>query len=188
MKQIVLASQSPRRQELLSYLVESFKIEAADIDETPIFQESAEDYVLRLAEQKALTVLGNQTDDCIVIGSDTAVVCDGTILGKPTDFADCKRMLLMLSGRKHQVLTSYCVATKTQKITKLVSTEVLFKVIDDAEIYRYWQTNEPADKAGSYAIQGIGGKFVKSISGSVSAVIGLPLVEVEQALQEIITI
>lgn len=183
---IVLASQSPRRKQLLSYLVEEFDVQVADINETPLKQETARDYVLRLAEGKALKVMEQLDDDVVVIGSDTAVVCDGEILGKPVDLADCIRTLSLLSGREHQVLTSFCVMSRTRTITDLVITDVLFKPLTVDEISRYWQTNEPADKAGSYAIQGIGGKFVTSISGSVSAVIGLPLVEVECALQEIV--
>lgn len=183
---IVLASQSPRRKELLSYLVDSFTIAAADIDETPFAQESPTDYVLRLAEQKALTILDPNDNNQVVIGSDTAVVFDNQILGKPIDLADSIRMLMTLSGQEHQVLTSFCVASKAQTLTRLVTTKVQFKSLNEEEIIRYWQTQEPQDKAGSYAIQGIGGKFVTSISGSVSAVIGLPLVEVEQALLEVL--
>lgn len=184
---IILASQSPRRRELLSYLVDDFEVQAADIDETPRHNESPTEYVLRLAQNKAQKVFESQVDsNAVVIGSDTAVVCDNEILGKPNDLDDSIRILTMLSGRSHSVLTSYCIQSANKTITESVTTEVLFKSINVDEMTRYWQTNEPADKAGSYAIQGIGGKFVKSISGSVSAVIGLPLVEVEYALQEVI--
>ncbi|MDO6718125.1 Maf family protein [Psychrosphaera sp. 1_MG-2023] len=183
---IVLASQSPRRKQLLAYIVDDFDIAAADIDETPYKNELPIDYVTRLAKSKAVKVqeLGNIDD--IVIGSDTAVVCDNEILGKPVDLNDSLQILQKLSGRTHQVMTSFCIIKNQQVVTEVVTTDVLFKTLTDDEIIRYWQTQEPVDKAGSYAIQGIGGKFVTRISGSVSAVIGLPLVELEHALQEIL--
>lgn len=183
---IVLASQSPRRKQLLAYIVDDFDIAVADIDESPLLEESPFDYVSRLAKSKAAKVHEQGNADAIVIGSDTAVVCDNEILGKPVDLNDSLQILQKLSGRTHQVMTSFCIIKDQHVVVEVVTTDVLFKALTDDEIIRYWQTQEPADKAGSYAIQGIGGKFVTRISGSVSAVIGLPLVELEHALQEIL--
>lgn len=183
---IVLASQSPRRKQLLAYIVDDFDIAVADIDESPLLEESPFDYVSRLAKSKAAKVHEQGNADAIVIGSDTTVVCDNEILGKPVDLNDSLQILKKLSGRTHQVMTSFCIIKDQHVVVEVVTTDVLFKALTDDEIIRYWQTQEPADKAGSYAIQGIGGKFVTRISGSVSAVIGLPLVELEHALQEIL--
>lgn len=184
---VVLASQSPRRKQLLSYLVDEFEQRPADIDETPVAGETPQEYVARLAESKALAVLADVDEDAIVIGSDTTVVGNNTILGKPEDLEDCRRMLNMLSGSNHQVLTAFSVATKTQVVTKVISTEVVFRKLNDQDITDYWSTGEPQDKAGSYAIQGIGGKFVEKVDGSVSSVVGLPLVELEQVLKEVMS-
>lgn len=182
---IILASQSPRRKELLSSIVEQFEVQAADIDETPIENESAYDYVARLAQQKA-QVIADQNTDAAVIGSDTAVVINGEILGKPGSLDDSQRMLQLLSGKTHQVMTSFSVVAKNKIYTEVVITDVTFTEIDTQMITEYWHTNEPQDKAGSYAIQGIGGKFVEKINGSVSSVIGLPLVELEKALKRLL--
>lgn len=185
MKQaIILASQSPRRKQLLSHIVSDFTVQAADIDESVIADESPSSYVSRLAEQKAQHIF-NQHQEAVVIGSDTSVIIDNRILGKPTDLDDCASMLNLLSQREHQVLTAFTVKSKNQTITKVVTTQVLFRAISQQDIEDYWNTGEPQDKAGAYAIQGIGGKFVKSINGSVSSVVGLPLVELEQALKEV---
>lgn len=184
--QLILASQSPRRKELLSYITSNFDVCSADIDETCLANESAIDYVTRLAEEKAAVVKQHYPDSA-VIGSDTAVVIEQNILGKPENLEDSLRILRLLSGKVHQVMTAFCVMTATQKTTRLVVTDVKFKTLTDEEINDYWLTGEPQDKAGSYAIQGIGGKFVESINGSVSSVIGLPLVELEQTLKEVLT-
>ena len=106
-------------------------------------------------------------------------------MGKPADLQDCINILSLLSGKQHQVVTAFTVMNKVKVLTKVVVTHVLFKTLTQDEIIKYWHTGEPQDKAGSYAIQGIGGKFVKTINGSVSSVVGLPLVEIEQALKEV---
>lgn len=186
---IILASQSPRRKELLSHIVADFEQQSADLDETPNEGESAEQYVLRLAQEKAQAVFEQlsveQQANALVIGSDTSVIYQHHILGKPKDLSHSKQMLDLLADNTHQVLTSFALISANEVICKSVSTDVMFRAIEETEIEQYWHTQEPQDKAGSYAIQGIGGKFVKAINGSVSNVIGLPLVEVEQELKRI---
>ena len=184
MQKLILASQSPRRKELLSHIVANFSVQAADIDESVLANESPTTYVSRLSLEKAQHIF-NSNLDAIVIGSDTSVIINRNILGKPADLQDCIKILSLLSDKKHQVITAFTVMSKNKTITQVVSTDVLFKALNEEEIVNYWQTGEPQDKAGSYAIQGIGGKFVKAISGSVSSVVGLPLVEIEQALKEV---
>ncbi len=185
-KKLVLASQSPRRQAFLSQLGYEFDVLAADIDESPLANEIPADYVQRLATQKAqhCFALLSQSSDSLVIGSDTCVVCQGKILGKPKDEADCIATLTLLSGKTHQVLTAVALVADGLTVAQLVSTEVTFRRLTLAEMQRYWQTGEPQDKAGSYAIQGLAGQFITSISGSYSSVVGLPLVETKALLTQ----
>jgi septum formation protein len=189
---LVLASASPRRKELLSLLVKKFEVFPADIDETPNCNESPEDYVVRMAVEKAKTSafkyksLSCSDDAPIFIASDTSVVIDGNILGKPTSLENSKSMLRLLSGRTHQVVTSLCLYHYNHQhlLTKLITSDVSFRSISDVEIEQYWKTGEPQDKAGSYAIQGLGAVFVESLVGSYSAVVGLPLFETAQLLAQ----
>lgn len=187
---LVLASASPRRKELLSLLVREFEVLPADIDETPLEQENPQDYVIRMAQQKALACADKlshqQALECIIIASDTSVVIDDQILGKPESLQDAKRMLRLLSGRRHQVMTSICIyqPNKQHQVATSVNTEVRFRTISDLEMEYYWRTGEPQDKAGSYAIQGHGAVFVESMQGSYSAVVGLPLYESAQILSQ----
>ena len=194
MKQLILASQSPRRKSLLAQLGYQFTTQAADIDESVQSNETAKNYVLRLAQQKAkvifATLSAQQQEESVVIGSDTSVVIEGEILGKPLNEADCIATLLRLENKQHQVLTAIAVvsqdqANKNETMSQLVETQVQFKALTVDEIKRYWQTGEPCDKAGSYAIQGIGGQFVTTIKGSYSAVVGLPLYETAQLLAQV---
>ena len=180
---LILASQSPRRRELLLSITNDFSIHAADIDETPLSDEKPEQYVSRLALEKA-RVVSAQNPNAMVVGSDTSVVINGIILGKPIDKDDSKRMLTLLSGNTHQVMTAFSLVRDNSEYTEVVITDVSFTELSEQTIDKYWLTGEPQDKAGSYAIQGIGGKFVKKINGSVSSVIGLPLVEFEKALNK----
>ncbi len=182
---LILASQSPRRRELLNQLGYQFSCQPADIDESHIAGEKPQQYVARLAKEKAQYIAKNQLDTTIVLGSDTCVVCNDTILGKPKDLAQCIDYLSMLSGRVHQVYTAVSVVKATLSNTVVVSTDVEFKDISTSEINNYWLTGEPKDKAGAYGIQGIGGQFVKKISGSYSAVVGLPLFETSELLTEL---
>ncbi|NVK75801.1 MAG: septum formation inhibitor Maf [Oceanospirillaceae bacterium] len=189
---LVLASASPRRKELLSLLVKEFEVLPADIDETPFSFEGAKEYVIRMAVEKAkaaslkYTYKASVDGAAFFIASDTSVVVDGRILGKPSSLEDSKIMLRLLSGRSHQVLTSLCICDlKGDHIaTDCVVSDVLFREITDVEIEQYWKTNEPQDKAGSYAIQGLGSVFVQNMSGSYSAVVGLPLYETAQLLAQ----
>jgi septum formation protein len=187
---IVLASASPRRQELLRNAGISFTVQAADIDETPFVGEVPRDYAERLAREKALVVSGNRKSEW-VLGADTIVVIDEIVLGKPRDASDAARMLGILSGRMHEVITGVCitgpvagvqVASKTQTVSQ--STIVTMCEISDAEIRDYIATGEPMDKAGAYAIQGIASRWIPRIEGDYSNVVGLPVALVYRMLQE----
>ena len=180
---IVLASQSPRRADLLRQVGIDFRSHPADIDESPRPGEPPADYVRRMAIAKASTVR-QQFPLLPVPGSDTAVVVDDQILGKPLDRDDAIRMLLALSGRCHQVLTGVAV-DYGQVVYRLSSSEVRFREISTAEAATYWSSGEPADKAGGYAIQGLGAAFVANINGSYSGIMGLPLFETLQLLSGI---
>ncbi|MEZ8545331.1 Maf family nucleotide pyrophosphatase [Vibrio splendidus] len=122
--------------------------------------------------------------ETVVLGSDTVVVSQGQVLEKPTDFADSKRMLTQLASERHQVMTAVSVVSEKKQKTEIIITDVWFKPLSEQEIEQYWQTGEPCDKAGSYGIQGLGGRFVTRIEGSYYAVVGLPLYETDQLLQE----
>jgi septum formation protein len=177
--QLYLASTSPRRREILQSLGIEFEVALVETDERPLEGESAEDLVLRLAIAKAEAATGAE----YVMGSDTVVVLDERVLGKPLDADDAVEMLLTLSGRSHSVLTG--VALKTPNGTRVVlsKTDVWFREIDRDEAIRYWHSGEPADKAGSYGIQGLGGMFVEAIKGSYSGVMGLPVFETVELLK-----
>lgn len=185
----VLASASSRRAELLSYLLKDFKKQAANIDESLRQNESASGFVTRLAKEKAKSVLSSNKD-AYVLGSDTIVVVGDVVLGKPNNLQHSKDMLTLLSGGWHQVMTAVSIQYYDQmqqiaELSCLVITHVEFCHLSDEEIVEYWHTQEPQDKAGSYAIQGIGGQFIKQIRGSYSAVVGLPLVETKLLLTQI---
>lgn len=181
---LVLASQSPRRRELLEQLGLALDVRPAHADETPRPAEPARDYVLRIARDKARAVEGD-----VVLAADTAVVLDGEILGKPADAADARRMLRALSGTRHEVLTAVCLrragadAVLVVELDVIAETRVRFAKLGGAEIDWYVATGEPMDKAGAYAIQGAGGAFVESVEGSVSNVVGLPLAETAALLR-----
>ena len=179
---LILASQSPRRKELLKQLGYDFICLPADIDESVLPAEAPEQYVARLALEKAAAIAQQNSADVVVLGSDTSVVFDALILGKPQSLTDCIAILKMLSGNSHRVVTAIAAVQGQRSEVVVVSTEVDFKILSEAEIKRYWQTGEPQDKAGAYGIQGIAGQFVKQIRGSYSAVVGLPLYETAQLL------
>lgn len=181
---IALASSSPRRRELLAQLGVNYELVKADIDETPLPAESAILYVQRLALAKARAGQARLNKDLPVLGADTVVVADDTILGKPADFTEFRRTMQLLSGRSHQVMTAIALVDAQRQLTALVCTEVTFRQLSAAEITAYWASGEPQDKAGGYGIQGLAGRFVKRINGSYSAVVGLPLCETEQLLQQ----
>ena len=182
MNPLYLASGSPRRRELLTQIGVPFSVVSAPIDETPLPDESAPAYVERLARAKAAAGLASVEGTAVVLGADTAVVLDGRILGKPESREDALAMLADLSGREHQVLTAVAL-TDGQRVQSLcVTSQVRFRAISDDEAQRYWASGEPADKAGGYAIQGLGAVFVTGLSGSYSAVVGLPLSETADLL------
>jgi septum formation protein len=187
MPDLYLASKSPRRRELLEQIGVRFAVVDAEVVEEPCHQESAIAYVERLAREKALAgFLAVQSMGLVprpVLGSDTLVVCDDLILEKPRDAIHAAAMLRLLSGRSHQVLTAVALVDGTREQLRTSATEVAFRPLDDAEIAAYWATGEPADKAGGYAIQGLGAVFVEQIRGSYSGVVGLPIETIFPLLQ-----
>ncbi|WP_043196918.1 Maf family protein [Pseudomonas putida] len=182
MKPLYLASGSPRRRELLTQIGVPFTVVSAPIDESPLPNESAPAYVERLARAKAAAGLASVAGPAVVLGADTAVVLDGRILGKPENRADALAMLADLSGREHQVLTAVALSDGLHTQSLCVTSTVRFRAIGADEAQRYWASGEPVDKAGGYAIQGLGAVFVTGLSGSYSAVVGLPLSETAELL------
>ncbi|WP_034727867.1 Maf family protein [Pseudidiomarina sediminum] len=181
--QLVLASGSPRRFELLQLLDRPFTVVRPDVPEQQALGETAQAYVERLARSKAAAGANLvQAPDAVVIGADTVVVCDQQVLEKPRDEADFQSMMQRLSGRTHQAMTAVAVHHQGVTQARVVVTQVSFKVLSAKEIQAYWATGEPLDKAGGYGIQGHAGKFVTHIEGSYLAVVGLPLYETEQLL------
>ncbi|MAD77542.1 MAG: septum formation inhibitor Maf [Rheinheimera sp.] len=181
--EIALASASPRRRELLQQIAVPFSLVKVDVDESLHGNESPQHYVSRLAYAKAMAGALQLQFALPVLGADTIVVVDQHILGKPVDQADFTRMMQLLSGRCHQVMTAVALVGKNNSSDCLVSTEVCFRQLSAADVAAYWQTGEPCDKAGGYGIQGQGGRFVRHISGSYSAVVGLPLCETDLLLR-----
>lgn len=185
MAALFLASASPRRRELLTQIGVPFELLSITLDETPLPAERPEAYVQRLAREKALAGLAAVGDDsAAVLGADTTVVIDERILGKPADRAEGLLMLESLSDREHHVLTAVALATRDACEVRLVTSRVRFRRIERAEAEAYWASGEPCDKAGGYAIQGWGAVFVAELRGSYSAVVGLPLCETAQLLDQ----
>jgi septum formation protein len=178
---IHLASSSPRRREILTTMGLSFTAAGVDVDEQRLEGEAPESMVLRLAAAKAAAADGAETQ--LVLGADTIVVVDGEPFGKPQHQEDALRMLAALSARAHQVLTGVAVRSRLGIQSTMSITEVRFREIHPDEALAYWQSGEPRDKAGAYAIQGRGGIFVAAISGSFSGVVGLPVFETAQLLK-----
>jgi septum formation protein len=195
-KRIYLASRSPRRRELLKQVGVPFELlllredlrRGADVDETPLPDESAGVYVLRIARAKAEMAVRQIAYRALpqkpVLAADTTVVFDGEIVGKPDDTDHAARILRALSGREHQVLTAVAVALREQIETQISVSSVWFREIPEPEIRRYCASGEPLDKAGAYAIQGRAGAFVTRITGSYSGIMGLPLAETVELLQK----
>ncbi len=182
--ELILASASPRRQELLTQIGVRYRVCPVDIDERPRTGETPRAYVLRLARDKARRGFSASATAGWALGSDTTVVCEEQILGKPQDAAHACAMLELLSGRTHQVLTAVALAQGERLIDCVVQTDVTFRPISREEIAAYWASGEPADKAGGYGIQGFGAVFVAHLAGSYSAVVGLPLQETAQLLRQ----
>jgi septum formation protein len=199
---LVLASASPRRRELLAQAGYVFEVVAADVDESLRVGEGAGEYVQRLAEEKAGVVLGRWVEPThddeavmngapglvtplVVLGADTTVVCDGEILGKPVDAADAMRMLRMLSGRTHEVLTGVAVATAAGATSGIETTLVTFAAVPESELAAYCATTEPMDKAGAYGIQGYAARWIPRIEGCYFNVMGLPIARVVRMIEGI---
>lgn len=190
---LILASASPRRRELLTQAGLKFTVEAANLNEDLLPDEAAAAYVQRLAEEKAQAVWNahrpsdTADDPLIVLGADTCVVCDGHILGKPADTADARRMLELLSGRTHAVLTGLAVVTGIKTIRDVEITQVTFNQLNDRDIAEYIASGEPLDKAGAYAIQGYAARWIPRIEGCYFNVVGLPIARTIALLAEVQT-
>lgn len=187
---LLLASASPRRRELLTQAGLAFTVQSADLNEDLLPGEAAAAYVQRLAEEKAHAVwtlhqaADTAEDPLYVLGADTCVVCDGQVLGKPVDAADARRMLKLLAGRTHAVLTGIAVVTRVGAVRAAEITQVFFNVVTDAEIAQYVVSGEPMDKAGAYAIQGYAARWIPRIEGCYFNVMGLPIARTVALLAE----
>ena len=192
---IYLASRSPRRRELLRQIGVIFEVallreapqRSVDVDETPRTGESPDEYVLRVTRDKAQAAAEIMRRRRLtvrpVLAADTTVVCDDVILGKPADAADAARMLGLLAGRSHRVLTAVAMAGGGAVATRMSESQVWFRALDEGEIRRYVATGEPVDKAGAYAVQGRAAAFITRIEGSYSGIMGLPLAETAELLR-----
>lgn len=183
MAELILASASPRRRELLQQIGVPHRVVPVHLDERVLPGEAPREYVARLAREKAQAGFRQAGGGAPALGSDTAVILDGDILGKPVDEEDGVRTLLRLSGRTHQVMTGVAVVKGEQCLVDVVITEVRFVTFDETVARAYWASGEPCDKAGSYGIQGLGGVLVDAINGSYSAVVGLPLAQTAAILK-----
>jgi len=182
---LILASASPRRRELLQQAGFAFEVRAPSVNEIPLPDESAEDFARRAARDKALDVAASTPSDSLVLGADTVVVADSEILGKPADVPDAARMLRLLSGFTHRVVTGVCLARPPARVEALAheTTFVTFRDLDEAEIATYVASGEPFDKAGAYGIQGLASRFVTRIEGCYFNVVGLPVALVYDLLK-----
>lgn len=182
---LILASASPRRKQILSGAGFEFEVRPATVDETPLAGELPEDCARRLAREKALQVAATETAETLVLGADTVVVADHEILGKPQDAADARRMLRILSGITHRVITGVCLVRAPSQVVALTheTTLITFRNLDDEEIARYVASGEPMDKAGAYGIQGLASKFVTRVEGCYFNVVGLPVARVDELLR-----
>jgi septum formation protein len=178
---LILASSSPRRRDILQAAGIEFVVRPADLDETVLPGEDAESYVRRLARAKAEAIVSGPGD--IVLGADTVVVIGGEILGKPAGAEDARRMLGLLAGREHAVMTGICLRAGAARVEDIAITRVHFLPLTDGEIDRYVESGEPLDKAGAYAIQGLASKFVDRIEGCYFNVVGLPVALVYRHLR-----
>jgi septum formation protein len=183
MPPVILASASPRRADLLTAAGVSFEVRAVEIDEIPLDGEAAGDFVVRVAADKAKACAAPM--DVVVLAADTVVVIDGRILGKPADDADAARMLRLLSGRGHDVLTGVAVRRGGAVAVAVESTAVTFAPLSAADVAWYVASGEPMDKAGAYAIQGLASRFVERVAGSYSNVVGLPIARVCRMLADV---
>ena len=189
-EKFILASASPRRQELLRRLILEFEVIPSDINEACLDDETPAKYVSRIAGEKARAVIGNaavpERAHCWVLAADTSVILDEVILGKPEDAEQARWMLTQLQGRQHEVLTGICLLNPARAIdmVETIRTEVWMKALSPVEVESYIGTGEPFDKAGGYAIQGLAGRFIEKIDGSYTNVIGLPIERLTEMFQE----
>jgi len=184
-EKLILASSSPRRKELLTTLGVEFSCLPADIDESARAGEFPRDYVSRMALEKSAAIAsGRKSRDYVILAADTTVILDGVILGKPENHDDGLAILSRLSGRRHTVITAVCLQTPVGLSQALVETGVQFARLENRDCEAYLATDEPWDKAGAYAIQGLGGAFVEEICGSYSNVVGLPLTQTWKLLRQ----
>jgi len=181
---MILASASPRRKELLSFVTSHFTISPADIDETVNLDELPKDYVRRMAREKAKEIVKLYPNET-VIGCDTTVVLDNDIMGKPIDEKDAYDMLEKLSGKTHSVMTAVCVITPEERYEHIEEVEVVFYSLDKEDINGYIQSGEPMDKAGAYGIQGKASVFVKEIKGDYFSIVGLPVGYLNQLFKQL---
>jgi septum formation protein len=189
MRQIILASISPRRKKLLDEIALEYKVDPSDYEEVNDIKRSPQDLVLRHSFAKVLDVSRRYKQGDIIIGADTIVLLDNEILGKPTSEEDAFKMLKKLSGRTHSVITGIAVKeVEGATLLESVRSEVHFKPIDDNEIREYIATGEPMDKAGAYAIQGIGEKFIERVDGCYHNVVGLPILRMVKMLSNFINV
>ena len=172
--QIILASGSPRRKELFSWLGLDFETKVPEVDESIRSGEEPGDYCSRISGDKAQSI-HRSNRQALIVAADTIVVVHGKILGKPADASDALSQLRLLQGAMHEVYTGYTITHETRSITRVIRTRVYFRPMSDGEITWYISTGEPMDKAGSYGLQGIGALFIESIEGSYTNVIGLPM-------------
>lgn len=184
MQRLILASSSSRRHSLLNKLGIDYSVAVPSIDETPILGELPEEYVLRIAQSKARAVSISETPNSLILAADTAISYLGTIIGKPENNEDAKRILQMLTGKEHEVLTGLCCKTQKADFKRVIGSKVKLKMLSDEEINTYCATQEPYDKAGAYAIQGDAARFIEYVSGSYSNVVGLPLLELVELLNQ----
>ena len=181
---MILASRSPRRRDLLQLITPDFRVIPADVDESPRDDETPDKFVSRLAEAKARGVVSHAYLGEFIIGADTTVSAGDILLNKPIDQNDFMGMMELLSGRTHHVYSGICLLAEDRANVRIVRTDVTFRNLTTEECLHYWQTGEPEDKAGGYGIQGSAARFIESIQGSYTNVVGLPLVELEAMLND----
>ena len=184
MQRLILASSSSRRHSLLKKLGVDYSVAVPSIDETPNSGESPEGYVLRIAQSKVRAVSIGETLNTIILAADTAISYLGNIIGKPENNEDAKKILHMLAGKEHEVLTGLYCKTEKADFKRVIKSKVKLKMLSDEEINTYCATQEPYDKAGAYAVQGDAARFIEYVSGSYSNVVGLPLLELVKLLNQ----
>jgi septum formation protein len=183
MKKIILASKSPRRKQILEQVGLKFTVEVSDFDETKIKFKTPQEMVKKLSLEKA-KIIAVKNPNAVIIGADTTVIYKNEIIGKPTSKQDAVRILKLLSGKVHEVVTGFTVISGKNSVTKAVTSKVKFKKLTDAEIKAYVKTGEPMDKAGGYGIQEKGGLFIENIQGDYFNIVGLPIFAVSEVLKQ----